>query len=456
MKDWKCIGRRSSRQRLAELASARGLPALACVLMAVLSGGFDSSASAQQTSDSWPQWRGPAFDSISRDEGLPATLDLEKNLLWKVPLPGPAGSSPVVQNGVTWLTSVNSYDKELVLIAIDQAGSILWQKPLGGENRNSRDGANSASPSPCTDGKHVWATTGQGVMSCFAVDGAEIWRVDLQERFGEFNIQFGMSSTPVLDNGRLYLQLIHGSMRDPGPGVGHVVCLDAANGDTIWHQERNTGATVENKHSYASPTIYRDGDEAFLLTHGGDFVMAHRLEDGAELWRCGGLNPVADYSPVLRFVSTPAVAPGMIVVPSAKSGCVLALKPGGEGDLTGRDEFLHWRLDRGAPDVASPLVHNGRVWFFRENGVVLCCNASDGDLLYQRRLLADQHRSTPVIAGDRIYIAGRDGTLTILGTGAEPEVLGTLELKETTTASPAIAGGRLYIRTFEHLWCFGG
>ncbi len=414
-----------------------------------------ATLSAQDAPANWPQWRGAALDSISPDGGLPAPLDLEQHLLWKLPLPGPAGSSPVVHDGVAFLTSVAADDKGLLLLAVDQSGKVAWQKALGGENRNSRDGANSASPSPCTDGQHVWATTGQGVMSCFTVAGEEVWRVDLQERFGTFDIQFGMSSTPVLDAGRLFLQLIHGSMRDPEPGIGHVVCLDAATGETVWHQERKTGATIENKHSYASPTIYRDENQAFLLTHGGDFVMAHRLNDGGELWRCGGLNPAEDFNPTLRFVSTPATAAGLIVVPSARSGCVLALKPGGAGDLSGREDFLHWKLDRGSPDVASPLIHDGRVWFFRENGVVLCCNAADGDRLYQRRLLADQHRSTPVIAGNRIFITGRDGTLTILGTGADPEVIASLELKETTTASPAIAGGRLFIRTFNHLWCLG-
>lgn len=402
----------------------------------------------------WPQWRGTGWTSHSDSRGLPVEFGPDRNLAWKVDLPGPAGSSPVVWEGNVWLTSVDADDRTLLLLCIGPDGQERWRRQLGGRNRNSRDGANSAAPSPCTDGQHVWATTGAGVLHCFTVDGNEVWSLDLQERFGRFNIQFGMTSSPVLDRGKLYLQLIHGEMRSEEPEPGFVVAIDAATGDVTWSQERKTPAIAENKHSYASPVVYRDDAREFLITHGGDFVIAHALDDGHELWRCGGLNPPDGYNPFLRFVASPAAVPGMIIVPTAKNGVVVSLRPGGSGDITGDPQFVRWTLPRGTPDVASPVIGDGLVWLCRENGLVMCLDAETGEPVWSQRLLADQHRSTPVLAEGRLYITGRDGTVTVLAASREPSVLATNPLGETTTASPAISAGSLYVRTFERLYCF--
>jgi outer membrane protein assembly factor BamB len=232
--------------------------------------------------ENWPQWRGTNFDGMSRETGLPLSWSKTEKVVWRLALPGPAGATPVVWEDRIFLTSADG--DTLVLLAIDIDGKPLWEQVMAKGNKTVRgDEGNSASPSPSTDGKHVWAMMGTGDIGCYTFDGREVWKFNLQDRYGRFDIQFGMSSTPVLDRGRLYVQLLH-------TGDHLVLALDAETGREIWQQHRTSDARAECEHSYASPTIYRDGGLELLLTHGCDYIVAHQLSDGAEVWRCGGLN----------------------------------------------------------------------------------------------------------------------------------------------------------------------
>jgi outer membrane protein assembly factor BamB len=145
----------------------------------------------------------------------------------------------------------------------------------------------------------------------------------------------------------------------------------------------------------------------------------------------------------------------MIVVPSAKSGPVLCLRPDQTGDLTEKPDAVIWKLERGTPDVATPVVHEGLVYFCRENGVLLVLDVATGETTFNERLMEDRHRSSPVIVGDKLIIAGRKGDVMVVQTGREPKLLATNSLGEELTASPAVADGRVYIRTFDALYAFG-
>jgi len=240
-----------------------------------------------------------------------------------------------------------------------------------------------------------------------------------------------------------------------GSSRGHVVALNSKTGEEVWHQVRETDGIRENVHSYASPLIVRDGDTECLITHGADYVIGHSLSDGSELWRCGGLNPKGKtYVQTLRFVSSPAFADGMLVVPTAKKGGVLALKTGLEGDVTDDDEAKHWTLPKGTPDVATPLIYDGYVYLLDVKGILSIRNAETGVSVYRDRVLADLHRSTPVAAEGRIYMSGRKGTVVVIEAGESGKILAENELGEQITASPAIAGNRIYIRTWNSLYCF--
>ncbi len=396
--------------------------------------------------ENWPQWRGERLDGISQEKNLPTEFGPNKNVAWKTKLPGRGGATPAVWDNRVFVSSVDGQD--LVLLAFDTAnGNQLWKRTIGTGNRLvSRDEGDYASPSPCTDGKHVWVFMSTGDLACFDFEGNQVWKKDLEDDYGRFEVQYAFSSTPVLDDGRLYFQLIHS-------GGAHVVALDGASGKEIWKINRESDARAECEHSYASPIVYRDAEQKFLLTHGADYVIAHDLKDGSELWRAGGLN-VGRYNPTLRLVATPVAAPGIIVVPSAKNGPVLALKPNGKGNITGQKDYYHWVQPQGTPDVPSPLVVEGIVYLCGERGNLTALDAMTGALLYRNQVheQRERHRASPLYAGGKIYLVARDGTVSVVKAGKEYELLAQNKMGEQISASPAVANGTLYLRTFNSLY----
>lgn len=411
------------------------------------------SIAAAARGENWPEWRGPRRDGVSQEKNLPVKWTKSENVAWRLELPGSAGATPIVWEDKIFLTSVDG--EKLILMCVGTDGEELWRQTVSSGNKDVRnDEGNSASPSPSTDGKHVWAMMAEGTLACYSMAGEEAWKLKLAERYGPFKIAFGLTSTPVLDGGRLYLQLIHGE-GDPATREAVVVCLDAESGDEIWKVDRPSDGKKECEHSYASPVLYRDDKQAYLLTHGADYIVAHDLADGHELWRCGDLNPKGNYNNTLRFVASPVAVPGMIVVPSAKQGPVLCLRPDGKGDVTDQEDAFYWRRAKDTPDVPSPLIHGGLVYLCRENGDLILLEAKSGKQLSENRTTRDRHRASPVYGDGKIYLSARNGIVTVLKAGADFQILSQNNLDEPISASPAISGGRIYIRTFKALYAIG-
>jgi len=401
--------------------------------------------------ENWPQWRGTLHDGISHETNLPVKFSKTENCVWSVKLPGAAGASPVVWGEHIFLTA--AVEKDLQLLAYSTAGKQLWVKTIGSGNQIARgDEGNYASPSPVTDGEHVWAFVGTGDFVCYDFSGKEVWHRNLQTDYGRFEIQFGMSSTPVLDGNNLYLQLIHGE-GDPATREALVICLDKTTGKQVWKQPRPSEAEAENEHSYASPTLYRDNERAFLLTHGADYIIAHDLNSGAELWRVGGLNPKDKYNKTLRLVASPLAVPGLIVAPSAKNGPVLGIHPQGIG--TDIRAELAWTRKDNTPDVPSPLYYKGVVYLCRENGTLLALDAKSGEQLFQERCYSDRYRASPILADGHLYLTSRKGIVTVVNATRTFESLAENDLGEDISASPAVSNGRIYFRTFKSLIAIG-
>ena len=277
--------------------------------------------------DNWTQWRGPNNDGISTEKNLPAEWSESKNVAWKLVLPGEGGSTPAVYEKHLFLTfqepgkaskqSKRGTPGNVFLLCVGTDGKEKWRRALGPGRPTVRgDEGNGASPSPSTDGKLVYAFVGNGAFAAFDFAGNEVWRFDAQKRYGKFNIQFGMHSTPALYQGKLYFQLIHSA-------GAWVVCIDAKDGKDIWKVARKSDGTDENEHSYASAFIWKNGKDAYLVCHGNDYATGHQLADGKEIWRLGDLNPADKYKPDLRFVASPVCTPDLIVIPSAKHGPVV-------------------------------------------------------------------------------------------------------------------------------------
>jgi outer membrane protein assembly factor BamB len=399
------------------------------------------SISGAVFAENWPGWRGPAGNGISSEKNLPA-------------LPGSAGASPVVWGDRIFLTSVNEAG-DLLLIAVDTNGKQVWQKAVSSGNKTARgDEGNSASPSPVTDGQHVWAFMGDGTLACYSMSGDEIWKTNLQDRYGKFSIQFGMSSTPVLEDGVLYFQLIHGE-GNPKTREACVVALDGASGKEVWKVDRPSDAEAENEHSYASAMMYHDGATKLLLTHGADFIVAHDLKDGHEVWRCGGLNrrddPSLRYDPTLRFVASPVSVPGLIIAPSAKGHPIIAIKGDGKGDITNEADKHLWAWKK-TPDVPTPVIVDDLVYLCMENGNLTVLEAKTGKEVYTQATHRMRHRASPVYGDGKLYLTARDGKVHVIQAGREFKVLAVNDLEEDQSSSPAISNGTIYMRTFQHLW----
>jgi outer membrane protein assembly factor BamB len=418
------------------------------------------STAAAVHAENWPQWRGLRNDRISPEQGLPATWSKTSNVAWRTPLPGRAGATPCVWNGRLYLTSNEGDD--LVLLCVEAAdGTIRWKKRVTGGNTDARSGeGNSASPSPSTDGKHVWVFFGTGVLACYTVDGEEVWACDVNDRFGRIDIQFGITSTPVLDGDALYLQLIHGAMKlDDQTRTGKVVKLDASTGRTVWAVDRVTDAQFECKHSYASPVLYRHDGREFLVVHGADCTTGHALADGRELWRFGGLNGPTATNPkpfdnTFRFVASPGVAPGTIVIPTAKGGPTVALRVNDElaGDCTAKADVVRW-VNPLTPDVSIPLIADGLVYLLHKDGKLQCVDLETGKDVYLHRTHTGQHRTSPLLLEGRLWFGSNDGWVTIVKAGREFELLDSIDLDgEAVTASPIVADGTLYVRSYDALY----
>jgi len=215
---------------------------------------------------------------------------------------------------------------------------------------------------------------------------------------------------------------------------------------------RESDAHDECEHSYSSACLWTNGNDAYLIVHGCDYATAHRLTNGSEIWRLGDLNPKGRYNPTLRFVASPVAVPDLIVVPSAKNGPVVGVKPAAKGTIMSGSPFEQWRRPTNTPDVPSPLVHDGLVYLCRESGTLICMDAATGKELYQERLHSARYRASPVYADGKIFCTARDGVVSVVKAGPRFELLATNQFPDQIAASPAISGGRIYFRGFKTLF----
>jgi outer membrane protein assembly factor BamB len=323
---------------------------------------------------------------------------------------------------------------------------------MGSSTRGYRNGeGNDASASPSSDGNHVWAFAGTGHLGCYDLDGHAVWELNAQDKYGTFAIQFGVHQTPVLYKGRLYVSLINRNSR-------MLVALDAASGKEIWKHERRSDSPkgVESPDVYASPFIWEKGDQALLISHGDDYCTAHRLDDGAEVWRVTELNPKARYNRAWRAVSSPLVTPDLIVVPSCKRGVTVAIDPSAAaGRIEPGSTGEKWRLPKDTPDVPSPILVGDLVYIVGEDGKLYCYESVTGKSVYTQAITNMRHRSSPLFADGMLYLVGREGVTVVVKPGREYEQVAKNTLPDTFAASPAVAGGRIYLRGFNNLWAIG-
>lgn len=408
--------------------------------------------------ENWGQWRGPNQNGVGMAENLPTTWSLTKNLIWKTELPSWSGSTPIVWGDRVFVVSPSPArtpeEREpggpeiYILCLAREDGRERWRYKLDEGNRLWRK-HNNTSPSPVTDGAHVWVMTGNGVVTCLDVDGKAVWTRDLQKEYGAFGLYWGYASSPILYDSKLIVQVLHGMHTDD---PSYLVALDANSGKEVWREERATDALRESPDSYTTPALLKRDGETQIVVTGGDCVTGHDPDTGREIWRADGLNPQQRGN--YRIVASPVVIDDMIYAPTRRRP-LLALSAGGTGDVSGN---VVWKWEgAGAPDVPTPASDGTYFYMVDDRGLATCLDAKTGAVVWgPERTAQGVVSASPHVADGKVFLLNENAVTTVLAAGPEFKVLGTNELDGTyTLSSPVSAGSQLFIRTATHLYCIG-
>jgi outer membrane protein assembly factor BamB len=426
---------------------------------AMLLGAF--AVAAPLHAGDWPQWRGPHFNGSADARGLPASWSQTENVAWLAPLPGPSGATPAIWGDHIFVSSPDA-QKNLHLLCLDRRdGKLRWQRQVGvGDKTKGRN--NMASPSPVTDGKSVFALYGTADLAAFDFEGKELWRRNLGKDHGRFSIMWIYGASPLLYEGRLYIAVLQ---RDPPPAdyptvddnpkrESFLLCLDPKTGRTLWKQVRQTDSTKESQEAYTTPIPYTGRNGAEILLVGGDHASGHRADTGAELWRARLYDKRDDW---YRIVTTPVAADGLIYACGPKGQPVVAFKDGGKGDVTA--SHVAWSYRQHPTDWSTPLLYQGKL-FVLDGGrkILSCLDPKTGEQKWSGSLgLKENVWSSPTGADGKIYCISEDGTAVVASAGDEFKILSTIAMGEgPCRSSIAVAGGQLFVRTAQNLYCIGG
>ncbi|HUT23264.1 MAG TPA: PQQ-binding-like beta-propeller repeat protein, partial [Sumerlaeia bacterium] len=385
----------------------------------------------------WPCFRGPGNIGVAGSGDFPTTWSAttDRNIVWKVEVPASGKSSPVVWGDRIFLSGAN--EAELRVVCFDRAsGAVLWNSravaPQGtDEKAEVFEDTGFAAPTPVTDGKRVYAMFGTGLLAAFDLEGRRAWTKHL----GAPENAYGFASSLMLHENVVILQFDQGA--EAKEGKSRLLGFEASTGRILWETPRPA------PNSWASPALIQTPERAELITCADPWIIAYDPASGAELWRVDGL--YGDVAP------SPTFGGGVVFVTN-DSAQILAIRPGGSGDVT-KTRVL-WTFDEGMPDIASPVTDGRRVLQVAAGGMLTCINAETGELLWEE-YLDSAASSSPILAGDLVYLTCEDGATRIFRLAEKFEVLSRGELGEPVYATPAFVDSRIYVRGAKHLFCIG-
>ncbi len=456
-------------------------------------------ASAVEAAD-WSQFRGPNCSGrASGRAALPAEIGPTTNVVWKTELP-PGHSSPVVVGDRIYVTAV--LDQKLLTIALDRAnGKIVWEVAAPAKSLETiHKIGNLAQPSPAADPECVVSFFGSCGLLCYDRGGKLLWSVPM----GPFKNNFGAGSSPIISGDRVILCQDH----DEG---SFLTALDKKTGRAIWRTERS-----ESLRGYCTPVLWDAGDKRQIVVAGSLRVTGYDYDTGKEVWTVHGIARTICMTPVVgddgrlyvagwsgggdadarikvepfdavikerdkngnstlereeldghpfqeRFEQVDTNKDGSITRAEYErfrelfqkgQNVVLAIRPGGKGDVT--ESHVVWRNTKQVPFCASPLCARDCLFTVKDGGFLSSLDTTDGKLIKRDRLAGNgNYYSSPVAGDGKIYLVDDQGRLTVVSAAREWEVLAKSDLEEATYATPAIADGRIYLRTSGHLYCFG-
>ena len=453
------------------------------------------------TAGDWPQFHGPNASGVAADATkLPDQIGPQHNLLWKVPLPA-GHSSPAVVGGTVFVTAAK--DDQALTFAFEAAtGKLKWQAAEKFQfTQKHHQTGNHAQPSPAADGECVVSFFGTCGLFCYDHAGKQLWR----RPFGPFQNDFGAGASPVIVGNRVLLSQDH----DTG---SFLLVLDKKTGSNIWKADR----AGEFPRNYATPIIWEvDGKKQVVVT-GTLRAVGYDWETGKEVWTVRGLARIVNMTPLVgpdNVLYLPTWSPGgdpsdridvatfeellakhdkngngtfeedevppgplkerfsqidrdkdghitraefdfmRRVFLEAKNVCV-AVKPGGTGDITAT--HVLWSQPKFLPYVPSPICVGGHLYLVKNGGLFTCLDAKTGAIKKSERVYGTgSYYASPVSGDGKIYLFSERGDVNVIAAGPDWKVLNHDKLGEDVFATPALANGRLFVRSAGHLWCFG-
>jgi outer membrane protein assembly factor BamB len=451
------------------------------MLMRSLAAGLTAAASllalaafaADVPGTSWPRFRGPGASGVVEGHPTPVSWDAgtSAGVAWKAPVPGLAHSSPVVWGDAIFLTTAVSTagssplkvglygDIEpvpaepahrYVVYRIDKrTGKVSWERTAheGVPRRARHPKSSHANPTPATDGRRVVAYFGSEGLYCYDLEGRLLWKKDLgpldAAYFQAPAAQWGVASSPVIHDGRVYLQV--DVLNDP-----FLAAYDLETGRQLWRTARQDVPT------WSTPSVHEADGRSVVVVNGWKHIGGYDAKTGKEIWRLRGGGDIP--------VPAPVVAHGLVFITHAHGpgSPIFAVRTGARGDITppaGKTagEHLAWSVERGGAYMQTPLVYGDLLYTCRDNGVLSVHRARTGERLYQERLGAGSSGFTasPVAADGKVYFTSEEGDVFVVRAGERFELLAKNALGEVTMATPAISEGRLFFRTRGHLVAVG-
>ena len=464
----------------------------------------------------WAQFRGPNGTGVSPYEKLPVEFGPGKNVVWQTALP-PGHSSPVIAGDRIFLTAaeggapadagrqkVVDEGGRLFTICLDRrTGKILWQREAPRTRLERYERTNSpASPTPVTDGRSVYVFFGDFGLLAYDMAGTERWTLPL----GPFNNVNGHGSSPILVDDLLVLLCDQDT-------DSYLLAVDKHSGRVRWKVER-----PEVTRSYSTPAVLTPKQgSAELIVPGAYQLTSYEARTGKKLWWVRGMSwqpkstPVIDGDTVyahwweyggeaeeatetpafaetlarfdanrdgfltaVEFAAEPRIEKAFYTIDLASDGqlderdwenyrarrasrnTLIAVRHGGRGDLTGTNRVL-WRMQKFLPNVPSPLLYRGVLYIVKDGGILTSLDPASGKILRQGRLpnALDTYYASPVAGGGHVYLVSQQGKMTVLKAGGQWAPVASIDFEDECYATPAIADGRLYIRTRSMLYCFG-
>ena len=388
-------------------------------------------SAAKVAPSDWPWWRGPTGDNHSPDTAA-LTAWKDSDIAWKKAIPGRGHSTPILVGNKVILTTADEGAGQQMVLALDRSsGELLWQKTVHEGGLMSKHGVNThASGTPASDGERIFAqflNSDAQRLTALDLDGKILWQTEVGKHKGAGS--FGSGPSPALAGS---LVIVNGD----SPEAGFIAAVHRQTGDVVWRKAR----PASGPGSYGSPLAAELGGKPQVLLSGLDKVRAYDPASGDVLWECDGLSTVS--------ANTPVFADGLVVGSTGAGDAMIAAKP---------DGIRAWQTTKSSdvPYATTPLYHDGHLYLVSRAGQVLCLDAKTGKQRWGDRARGE-FWSSPLKVGKYLYVGSREGEVLVFEANPEEFVeVARNKMDAGIYASPIAAGGKLFIRTEQSLYCIG-